>query len=190
MSDQHAFSLYLNNRPGVLNRVALIFSRRGWNIENISISPAEDGRFARCNLVAAGEIDGLRNMVAQLSKLVDVIAARHEILDDRVLSREVVLIKVRFDAEVTTDVERIARELDCDVVDTSGGSAVLQFVGEHAEIDEVRNKVGEHFKVLDVVRSGAISMHRTENDADDISNQTPGIVVTAENDGPDRGVVR
>lgn len=128
-------------------------------------------------------------MVAQLSKLVDAIAARHEVIDGRVLSREVVLIKVRFDAAVTQDVARIAGELDCDVVDTSGSSAVLQFVGEHAEIDDVRKKVGEYFQVLDVVRSGAISMHRTENDADDISNQTPGIVVTAESGGPDRGFV-
>jgi acetolactate synthase-1/3 small subunit len=190
VSEQHAFSLYLNNRPGVLNRVALVFSRRGWNIENISISPAEDGRYARCNLVAMGPQAGLTNVVAQLNKLVDVIAARNETIDDRVVSREVVLIKVRFDESIADDVSTIANELHCDVVDTSGKSAILQFVGEHAAIDQVRQHVGERFEVIDVVRSGAISMHRMENDEDDISNVTPGIVVTAEPGESNYGTMR
>ena len=178
-TEAYAFSLYVHNRPGVLNRLALVFSRRGWNIDNISISPAEDGRFARCNLVATGPQDGLGNIVAQLSKLVDVIAARREVIDDRLLSREVALIKVHYDTAQVLNINAAAVELGCEVVDTSGDSAIFQFVGEHAAIDRVRTELGRRFTVLDVVRSGAITMHRTENDADDISRVAATVVVTA-----------
>lgn len=187
MNRQNAFSLYLSNKPGVLNRVALTFSRRGWNIDNISISPAEDGRYARCNLVASGPGEGISNLVAQLNKLVDVIAARHEVIDGGVVSREVALVKVRFDEDQVADVSAAAKELRCTLVDTTGGTAIFQFVGEHAAIDSVRQQIGRRFDVLDVVRSGAITMHRTENDDDDISNITPGIVVTSEDDGQIKG---
>lgn len=181
-TEAYAISLYLHNRPGVLNRVSLVFSRRGWNIDTISISPAEDGRFARCNLVATGPRDGLGNIVAQMHKLVDVVAARREIIDERIVSREVALIKVEFDNEQVDDLAAAAAELDCDVVDTSGGSAIFQYVGEHAATDLVREKLGRRFRVIDVVRSGTITMHRTENNDDDISRVAPGRVVTADSD--------
>ena len=75
-------SLYLNNKPGVLNRVALVFSRRGWNIDSLSVSPDEDGRFSHCSIVANGDANTLFKIVAQLNKVVDVIYAREHLVDN------------------------------------------------------------------------------------------------------------
>ena len=69
-------SLFLANKPGVLNRVGLVFSRRGWNIDSLSVSPNVDGRFSYCSIVATGDENTLFKIVAQLNKVVDVISAK------------------------------------------------------------------------------------------------------------------
>lgn len=175
-----AFALYLHNRPGVLNRVALVFSRRGWNIDNISISPAEDGNFARCNLVASGPRGGIDNVAAQLNKLIDVVAARHETIDHRIVSREVVLVKVRIDPNGVEDLRQSAEELDCQLIDTTGSSAIFQYVGTHELTSRIREAIGKRHHVIDVIRSGAITMHRDEDNADDVSRLGPEAMLTAE----------
>lgn len=174
-----AFALYLHNRPGVLNRVALVFSRRGWNIDSVSISPAEDGNFARCNLIAVGPDTGVNNVTAQLNKLVDVISARREILDHRIISREVVLIKVAIDPDGDTDLRQSAQELDCQLVDVSGDTAIFQFVGTAEHTHMITDTISERHTVLDVIRSGAISMPRTDNHPSDVSNLSPSQRITA-----------
>lgn len=175
-----AFALYLHNRPGVLNRVALIFSRRGWNIDNVSISPAEEDGFARCHLVAWGPQGGINNIASQLNKLIDVVSARHEIVDHRVVSREVVLVKVRIDPNGHEDLRQSAADLDCKLVDTTGSSAIFQYVGTHELTSAIRTAIGERHEVLDVIRSGAITMHREEDNADDVSRLGPEDRLTAE----------
>lgn len=174
-----AFALYLHNRPGVLNRVALVFSRRGWNIDNISISPAEDGNFARCNIVASGRRDGINNVAAQLNKLIDVIAARHEVLDHRIVSREIVLIKVAINPNGMEDLRQSAQELDCQLIDISGDSAIFQFVGTAEHTRLIRETIGQRHTVLDVIRSGAITMPRTEDHPADVSQIGPDVLLTA-----------
>ena len=181
-----AFALYLHNQPGVLNRVALVFSRRGWNIDNVSISPAEDGEYARCNLVAQGKRSGISNVAAQLNKLIDVVSARHEELDHRILSREVVLIKVAIDPNGMEDLRESAQELDCQLIDISGNSAIFQFVGTAAHTRFIRETIGERHRVLDVIRSGAITMPRTEDHPGDVSQLGPEDLLTAEGKSIDR----
>lgn len=175
-----AFALYLHNRLGVLNRVALVFSRRGWNIDSVSISSTDDGQFARCNLVAVGPESGVNNVVAQLNKLVDVIAARRETLDHRIISREVVLIKVAIDPEDNSDLRQSARELDCKLVDVSDDTAVFQFVGTAEHTRMISETIGRRHAVLDVIRSGAISMPRTDNHPADVAKLTPTQRITAQ----------
>lgn len=175
-----AFALYLHNRPGVLNRVALVFSRRGWNIDSVSISPAEDTNFARCNLIAVGPQSGVNNVTAQLNKLVDVISARQEILDHRILSREVVLVKVAIDPNHTVDLRQSAYELDCQLVDVSGDTAIFQFVGTAEHTRMITKSIAQKYTILDVIRSGAVSMPRTTNHPADVANLGPHVRITAQ----------
>lgn len=175
-----AFALYLHNRPGVLNRVALVFSRRGWNIDSVSISAAEDGNFARCNLIAVGPASGVNNVTAQLNKLVDVISARREILDHRIISREVVLIKVAIDPQSDVDLRQSAHELDCQLVDVSSDTAVFQFVGTAEHTRMITDTIARQYTIVDVIRSGAVSMPRTQNHPADVANLGPNIRITAQ----------
>lgn len=179
-NEPFAFALYLHNRPGVLNRVALVFSRRGWNIDNISISPAIDGNYARCNLVASGPRSGINNLAAQLNKLVDVLSARHEVIDHRIVSRQVVLIKVRINPNGMEDLRESAQELDCQLVDIRGDSAIFQFVGTAEHTQMIRQTIGERHEILDVITSGAITMPRSEDHPADVAKLSPSQLLTAQ----------
>lgn len=180
VTEPFAFALYLHNRLGVLNRVALVFSRRGWNIDSVSISSTEDGQFARCNLIAVGPPSGVNNIIAQLNTLIDVISARQEILDHRIISREVVLIKVAIDPEDNSDLRQSARELDCKLVDVSDNAAIFQFVGTAQHTRMIADTIATRHVVLDVVRSGAISMPRTDNHPADVAKLGPNERITAQ----------
>lgn len=177
-TEPFAFALYLHNRPGVLNRVALVFSRRGWNIENVSISKCEDPAFSRCSLIATGPADGLNNVAAQLNKLIDVISARHVTVDDRVVSSEVLLVKVRISIPVS-ELAAAAQELGGVLVDDGGESAIFQFVGTNIDNSEIRDRVAARFEIMDIVRSGLVTMHREEFEADDITTIGPNSLLTA-----------
>ena len=72
----HAIGLYVANKPGVLNRIALVFSRRGYNLDSLVVSPARDTNFSHMNIIASGERETLDQILKQLNKLVDVVHAR------------------------------------------------------------------------------------------------------------------
>jgi acetolactate synthase-1/3 small subunit len=71
----HTISVFVNNKPGVLVRVALVFSRRGFNIESLVVSPGVEGRFSRMTITCSGRAEDLEQVVKQLAKLVDVVHA-------------------------------------------------------------------------------------------------------------------
>ena len=71
----HTISLFVNNTPGVLVRVSLVFSRRGFNIESLVVSPAAEGRFSRMTITCSGAPEDLEQIIKQLQKLVDVVHA-------------------------------------------------------------------------------------------------------------------
>ena len=177
-TEPFAFALYLHNRPGVLNRVALIFSRRGWNIENLSISTSEKPGFARCNLIATGPRDGLNNVAAQLNKLIDVVSARNVTIDERVVARQIILIKIRITQPIDA-LKNAAQELGGELVDDGGQSAIFQFIGTRQENSDIRDRVAERFEVMDVIRSGVVTMHREEAELDDVAEMGPGVLLTA-----------
>ncbi|NIV46668.1 MAG: acetolactate synthase small subunit, partial [Gammaproteobacteria bacterium] len=86
-------SLFVNNKPGVLVRVALVFSRRGFNIESLVVSPAAEGRFSRMTITCSGEPEDLEQVVKQLAKLVDVVHAIDH-TGDQSYETEIALVKL------------------------------------------------------------------------------------------------
>src|SRR5262245_43264875 len=81
-SDVHTISLYVNNKPGVLVRVALVFARRGYNIESLVVSPAARGDFSRMTITCSGDRETLEQIIKQLAKLIDVVHAIDHTGDD------------------------------------------------------------------------------------------------------------
>ena len=82
--EQHTISLLVSNKPGVLMRIAQVFSRRGYNLESVVVSPTKDNRFSRMSLVATGDRETLDQIIKQLNKLVDVIHARDHTGEDKI----------------------------------------------------------------------------------------------------------
>src|SRR5210317_709067 len=91
-SSQHTISLLVNNKPGVLIRISLVFARRGFNLDSVVVSPGMEERYSRMTITASGDPGALRRILQQLNKLVDVIHATDH-TGERVVERELALIK-------------------------------------------------------------------------------------------------
>ena len=157
---KHTISLLVSNKPGVLIRIALVFARRGYNIDSLVVSESPDPAFSTMNIVATGDAQTLEQILKQLNKLVDVIHARDR-TDEDIIQRELALIKVRCAPEVRTDILQIARAFDCDIMDLSEKSITLQVAGKTEKIDSV-NKIFEPYGIIETTRTGKILMARGE----------------------------
>ena len=159
---KHNISCYVENKPGVTIRIALVFARRGYNIESFVGSPAQDPRYSRINIEATGDSETLHLMLAQLNRLVDVIHAREYSADD-VIQKELALIKVRCDNTTRTEILQIIDAFKCRNVDISDTTMTFQVTGKSTKIDAVR-KMLDKFGILEVVRTGKVLIARGEEE--------------------------
>lgn len=157
-SGVHTISLYVNNKPGVLVRVALVFSRRGYNIESLVVSPTAEPGYARMTITCSGDEEVFEQIIKQLAKLVDVVRAEDH-TDQDMVETEVALIKLAVPLENRTSVLQIAEHFKAKVVDYGAETVMLRAYGESAKLDSMMSLLSAH-KVLEVVRSGKIVMAR------------------------------
>jgi len=157
-SGVHTISLYVNNKPGVLVRVALVFSRRGYNIESLVVSPTPEAGFARMTITCSGEEETFEQIIKQLAKLVDVVRAEDH-TDQEMVETEVALIKVAVPLENRTDMLQIAEHFKAKVVDYGKETVMLRVYGESKKLDSMMSLLS-NFDVREVVRSGKIVMAR------------------------------
>lgn len=154
----HTLSVYVANKPGVLARIAQNFSRRGFNIESLVVSPAIDGHFSRMTIGVSGDADGLDQIIRQVSKLVDVLHCTDHTFDDAVV-KEMGLIKIAVGAEERGEALQIAEHFGCKTVDLTETSMILQVVGDPAKIDALVEMI-EKFKIIELVRTGKVLLSR------------------------------
>ncbi len=157
---KHTLSLFVSNKPGVLIRIALVFARRGYNIDSLVVSESPDPAFSSMNIVATGDSATLDQIIKQLNKLVDVIHARDRTGED-IIERELALVKIRCAPEVRTDILQIAQAFNSDIVDLSDKSVTLQVSGKTEKLDAV-NKIFESYGILETMRTGKLLMTRGE----------------------------
>ena len=157
---KHTISLLVSNKPGVLIRIALVFTRRGYNIDSLVVSPSQDPAFSTMNIGATGDSQTLDQILKQLNKLVDVLHARDRTGED-IIERELAIIKLRCSAGVRTDILQIAQAFSCDVVDLSDKSVTFQVSGKTEKLDAV-GKVFEPYGIMEMVRTGKLLMARGE----------------------------
>ena len=158
--EKHTISLYVANKPGVLIRIALVFARRGYNIDSLVVSPAPDPDFSTMNIVASGDRQTLDQILKQLNKLVDVVHATDRTHDD-VIHREMALIKVHCEPELRGEVLQLAKALDCDTVDLGERSVTIEATGSSDKLDAV-SRVFERYGVLEMIRTGKVLIARGE----------------------------
>ncbi|WP_372795988.1 acetolactate synthase small subunit [Pontiella sp.] len=159
--DMHTLSVYVSNKPGALARIAQVFSRRGFNIESLVVSPAVDGHFSRMTISCSGDAEGLDQIIKQLMKLIDVLHCIDHTYDESV-TKEMGLIKVAVDSEGRSEALQIAEHYGCKTVDLTPGSMILQVVGNPSKIDALEEMIAK-FKIIELVRTGKVVMSRGED---------------------------
>ncbi len=154
----HTISLFVNNKPGVLVRVALVFSRRGFNIESLVVSPAAEGRFSRMTVTCSGAPEVLEQVVKQLAKLVDVVHAIDHTAD-QAYEVEIALIKLECALDERNQILQIAEHYKTRVVDFGVESLMLQAHGSSEKLDALISLL-RPFELVELVRSGKLLMAR------------------------------
>lgn len=155
---KHTISLLVANIPGVLIRIALVFARRGYNIDSLVVSPTVDEHYSMMNIVASGDERTLDQILKQLNKLVDVVHASDR-QERSLLQRELAIIKLSCTREQRPELLQLATALKCEPIDMDDESLILQTSGSSARVDGVIH-VLEEYDVIELVRSGKILMAR------------------------------
>jgi acetolactate synthase-1/3 small subunit len=157
---KHVISMYVSNKPGVLIRIALVFARRGYNIDSLVVSEGHDPNFSHMTITARGEEQGLAQILSQLNKLVDVVHAKDHTSDD-IVRRELALIKVRCAAGNRAEILQVAQMFQCEMLHLTDGTLTLQAAGEPERIDALHRLLGG-YGILEMVRTGHVLIARGE----------------------------
>ncbi len=154
----HTISLFVNNKPGVLSRVALTFARRAYNIESLVVSPGAEGDFSRMTITCSGDVDTLEQIIKQLAKLVDVVHAVDH-TGDEAYETEIALVKVASELDKRAEILQIAEHFKAKVVDYGSVSVTLRVYGSSEKLDAIIALL-RPFGLHELVRSGKILMAR------------------------------
>ena len=155
----HTISILVENRPGVLARVAHVFARRGFNLESLAVSRTEDHTVSRITVVVAGDDNQFKQIGNQLFKLIDVIKVIDHTHDDLV-GRELALIKIKCDDAATrAELLQIAGIYQAKVVASDLGTIMLEVTGKSSKVDAMQAMLANH-EILELVRTGLIVLTR------------------------------
>lgn len=155
---QKVLSLLVDNNPGVLARVASLFSRRGYNISSITAGDTNNSKYTRITVTVCGDDQILTQIRNQIGKLVDV----HKIIElneHESVCRELVLVKVLADKKQKRDIIAIADVFRAKIVDVATDSVMIELTGNQNKLDAFLHLL-EDFEVLEMVRTGITGLSR------------------------------
>ena len=154
----HTLSVLVENKPGVLARIAGLFSRRGFNIESLAVGPTEHVEVSRMTIVVNVEDSPLEQVTKQLNKLVEVIKIV-ELDGAASVSRELLLVKVRADTGSRSSVLETVQLFRAKVIDVSPDSVTIEATGSADKLDALLRML-EPFGVKELVQSGMVAIGR------------------------------
>ena len=154
----HTLSVLVEDKPGVLARVASLFSRRGYNIQSLAVGATEQKNMSRMTIVVSVDESPLEQITKQLNKLINVIKIVEQD-DDNSVARELALIKVRADASTRSQVIEAVNLFRAKVVDVSTESLTIEATGTPAKL-EAFLRVLEPYGIRELVQSGVVSLSR------------------------------
>jgi acetolactate synthase I/III small subunit len=154
----HTLSVLVEDKPGVLARVASLFSRRGFNIQSLAVGATEQKDMSRMTIVVSVEDSPLEQITKQLNKLVNVIKIVEQDVDNSV-DRELALIKVRADATTRSQVIEAVNLFRAKVVDVSTESLTVEATGTPEKLEALL-RVLEPYGIRELVQSGVVSLSR------------------------------
>ncbi len=159
---RHTLSVLVNNHMGVLSRVSGLFSRRGYNIESISVGVTEDKMISRMTIIVECEDDIYHQIKNQLAKLMDVIRLE-EYQDDESVKRELALIKIDSRNEKRSQILEIANIFRAHVIDITNNTMILEITGDQSKISAIISML-EEYGIKEVIRTGATAIARGESE--------------------------
>lgn len=155
----HTISILVRNKPGVLVRVALVFSRRGYNIESLVVSPdVAESELSRMSITCSGDPETLEQIIKQVTKLIDVVHAIDH-TGKAVIETEIALVKISCPLNQRTEILQVAEHYKAKVVHYDTDSLILRVYGESAKLDGFI-AILRPFQIVELVRSGKILMAR------------------------------
>lgn len=158
MAQTHTLSVLVENSPGVLARVASLFSRRGYNIDSLAVGPTENPDISRMTIVIDVEGHALEQVIAQLDKLINVISITQ--LDPVTsVQRELLLVKVATTPENRSQVLETVQLFRAKVVDVAQDAVTIEATG-NAEKIQALLRVLEPYGIKELVQSGLVAMER------------------------------
>ncbi len=152
------FQLIVDNTSGVLSRISGLFSRRGYNIESITAGVTADPRFTRITIVASGDEDILDQIEKQVAKLVDVRSIK-ELIPDESVYRELIMIKVKADAEQRQGIIAIADIFRAKIIDVALDSLIIELTGNQTKIEAFISLLNG-YQILELARTGLAGLSR------------------------------
>jgi acetolactate synthase-1/3 small subunit len=155
---QHVVSALVENRSGTLSRVSGLFSRRGYNIDSLTVGETQDRSVSRMTIAVTGDDSVLEQIIKQLEKLVDVIAVR-ELDPSSCIRREIILVKIGADEKTRPAVIEIAGIFRARVVDVSPETITVEATGDREKLDGLL-LILRPYGVLELARTGLVSLER------------------------------
>jgi acetolactate synthase-1/3 small subunit len=156
----HILSVLVENKAGVLSRVAGLFSRRGFNIYSLAVAPADDAeRFSRLTIVVDAELAPLEQIVAQLDKLVNVVEIK-DLSSAEAVERELLLATVRIADADRTDLLSAVAEAGAAVIDFLHGAVTVSLAGTPSAVDAFEAELTKRDAGVDVQRTGRVALPR------------------------------
>lgn len=155
-------SLLVDNTAGVLSRVAGLFSRRGYNIESLTVGVTADPRYSRMTVVSLGDHQVLEQIQKQLGKLEDVHDIK-ELREGHSVYRELMLVKVRANANQRMAINAISEIFRASIVDVGKDSVTVMLTGDQSKQDALINLL-EDYEILELARTGLTGLSRGADD--------------------------
>lgn len=155
---KHTLSVLVENHPGVLSRVAGLFSRRGFNIDSLAVGVTENPDISRMTIVVDGDDYTVEQVSKQLNKLIDVIKIKQLDRGDSV-SRELALIKVKATATTRAEIIQIVEIFRANIVDVSKNTLTIEASGGTSKVSALEDML-KQFGIKEIVRTGTIAIER------------------------------
>ncbi|UWO24343.1 acetolactate synthase small subunit [Marvinbryantia formatexigens] len=159
---QRVLSMLVDNTFGVLSRVAGLFSRRGYNIDSLTVGETADPRYSRMTVVVSGDEQILDQIVKQLGKLIDVVDIK-TLKEGESVNRELVMIKVRAEAKDRQGINAICDIFRAKVVDVAKDSMIIELTGDQSKLKAFLELMND-YEILELARTGITGLSRGAED--------------------------
>ncbi|MBO4335446.1 MAG: acetolactate synthase small subunit [Desulfovibrio sp.] len=156
---RHVLSVLVENEPGVLSRVAGLFSGRGFNIDSLNVAPALENGVSHMTITTYGDSTIIEQIMKQLHKIVTVIKVM-EFADIPAVEREMMLVKVQAEGTMRGEILRTVDIFRCKVVDVSASEMIIEATGNHEKLEAIVDLL-QRFGIKELSRTGSLAMRRS-----------------------------